>query len=278
MLCLPTLTHPALLAMSDPIRHGATKFPDQKVVHPHRLGLSLRAQLAAAVLEACPRACISPEPLPGRNLTGSGAAGSRLGFRAPEPVVKWRPLSAKSSINPNRHQGRSTIPHMQARGTMEEPSTADCFIGIDVAKRQLDVHILPSGDRFSVARDAVGLAQLVATLRPREPRLIVLEATGGLEVAVCAQLAAAGLPVAAINPRQIRAFAVALGRRAKTDRLDAAVIASFAERVRPDTRPLPDAMTQALGELVTRRRQIVGMITSEGNRLQQAVDQRRRSD
>jgi transposase len=167
---------------------------------------------------------------------------------------------------------------MQARGTMEEPGTADrlvdCFVGIDVAKRQLDVHILPSAHAFSVARDAAGLERLVSTLRPHAPRLIVMEATGGLEVVVCAQLAAAGLAVAAINPRQIRAFAIALGRRAKTDRLDAAVIASFAERVRPDPRPLPDATTQALGELVTRRRQIVGMITAEGNRLQQAVDQR----
>jgi len=167
---------------------------------------------------------------------------------------------------------------MQARGTMEEPGTADrlvdCFVGIDVAKRQLDVHILPSAHTFSVARDAAGLERLVSTLRPHAPRLIVMEATGGLEVVVCAQLAAAGLAVAAINPRQIRAFAVALGRRAKTDRLDAAVIASFAERVRPDPRPLPDATTQALGELVTRRRQIVGMITAEGNRLQQGVDQR----
>ena len=167
-----------------------------------------------------------------------------------------------------------TIPHLQARGTMEEPATADCFVGIDISKQQLDVHILPSGHTFSVTRDAAGLDQLVATLRPCAPQLIVLEATGGLEVVVCARLAACGLAVVAINPRQIRAFAVALGRRAKTDRLDAAVIASFAERVRPDVRALPDATTQALGELVTRRRQIVG--TAENNRLQQAIDPRLR--
>jgi transposase len=163
---------------------------------------------------------------------------------------------------------------LQARGAMEEANTANGFVGIDIAKRQLDVHVLPLGDAFSVARDAAGLEQLVAALRRYAPRLIVLEATGGLEVVVCAQLAAAGLPVVAINPRQIRGFATALGRRAKTDRLDAAVIAAFAERVRPDVRPLPDATTQALGELVTRRRQVVGMITAESNRLQQAVDPR----
>jgi hypothetical protein len=117
------------------------------------------------------------------------------------------------------------IAHSQALGAMEEPASANCFVGIDVGKRQLDVHILPSGTTFSVARDAAGLEQLVAKLRPHAPRLIVLEATGGLEVVVCAHLAAAGLAVVAINPRQIRAFAVALGRRAKTDRLDAVVIA-----------------------------------------------------
>ncbi len=159
---------------------------------------------------------------------------------------------------------------------MEEPSTNDCFIGIDVSKRQLHVHVLPSGHSFRVARDPAGLEQLVVTLRPLVPRLIVLKATGGVEVVVCARLAAAALPVVAINPRQIRGFAVALGRRAKTDRLDAAIIAAFAERVRPDVRPLPDATTQALGELVTRRRQIVGMITAESNRVQQAVDPRLR--
>jgi transposase len=168
------------------------------------------------------------------------------------------------------------IPHLQARETMEEASMADCFVGIDISKRQLDVHVLPSGDSFSVARDPAGLEQLVTALRPLAPRLIVMEATGGLEVVVCAGLAAAALPVVAINPRQIHGFAVALGRRAKTDRLDAAIIAAFAERVRPDIRPLPDATTQALGELVTRRRQIVGMITAESNRLQQAVDARLR--
>jgi transposase len=157
---------------------------------------------------------------------------------------------------------------------LEDPDTGDCFVGIDVAKRQLDVHLLPSRKSFSVSRDPDGLEQLAAALRPYAPRLVVLEATGGLEVVVCAQLAAAGLPVVAVNPRQIRAFAVALGRLAKTDRLDAAVIAAFAARVRPELRPLPDATTQALGELVARRRQIVGMITAESNRLQQAMGRR----
>jgi transposase len=155
---------------------------------------------------------------------------------------------------------------------MEEPNSAGSFVGIDVAKRQLDVHVLPSGLTFSVGRDAEGLDHLVDRLRADAPQLIVLEATGGLETMVCAHLATAGLPVVAVNPRQIRAFAVAIGQRAKTDRLDAAVIALFAERVRPPVRPLADAATQSLQALVTRRRQLVGMISAEGNRLQQAAN------
>jgi transposase len=169
------------------------------------------------------------------------------------------------------------IPHLQARGTMEDTTTTttvDCFVGIDIAKRQLDVHLLPSGQAFTLTRDQAGLERLVAILQPRAPHLIVLEATGGLETVVCASLAAAGLPVVAVNPRQIRAFAIALGRLAKTDQIDAAVIASFAERVRPPVRPLPDAQARALGELVTRRQQIVGMITTENNRLNQALNRR----
>lgn len=157
---------------------------------------------------------------------------------------------------------------------MEESAIAACFVGIDVSKRRLDVHVLPSGEAFSLDRGAAGLQQLVERLRPYAPSLIVLEATGGLEVVVCASLAAGGLPVVAVNPAQVRAFARAIGRLAKTDQLDAEVIALFAERVRPALRPLPDAMTQQLGELVARRRQIVGMVTAESNRLQQAAGNR----
>jgi transposase len=157
---------------------------------------------------------------------------------------------------------------------MEANALAEVFVGIDVAKRRLDVHLLPSGESFALDRTAAGLEQLVEKLRPHAPGLIVLEATGGLEVVVCASLAAAGLPVVAVNPRQIRAFAVALGRLAKTDAVDAAVIASFAERVRPAIRPLPDEQARSFAEMVTRRQQIVAMISSETNRLHQAAGTR----
>jgi len=141
-----------------------------------------------------------------------------------------------------------------------------CFVGIDVSKATLDVHVLPQGESFSVARDSAGVAALVERLRALEAKLIVLEATGGFEQVVSAALGAAGLPVAQINPRQIRDFARALGRLAKTDRIDAAVIALFAERVQPQMRPLPDEQARLLDELVTRRRQVIEMIVAEGNR------------
>ena len=140
------------------------------------------------------------------------------------------------------------------------------FVGIDVAKDRLDVHVRPSGEAFSVARDGKGLDELVARLRKMDVALIVLEATGGFETMVAGALCAAGLPLAVVNPRQIRDFARATGRLAKTDTLDAAANAHFAEAVQPAPRPVPDAQAQALGELVTRRRQIVEMMAVERNR------------
>ena len=140
------------------------------------------------------------------------------------------------------------------------------FVGIDVAKDRLDVHVRPSGEAFSVARDGKGLDELVFRLCRLDVALIVLEATGGFETTVAGTLCANALPLAVVNPRQIRDFARATGRLAKTDALDAAVIAHFAEAVRPDPRPVPDAQAQALGELVTRRRQIVEMMAVERNR------------
>lgn len=148
------------------------------------------------------------------------------------------------------------------------------FVGIDVSKRSLDVHIHPAGDAFSVERNVAGLDGLVARLQALCPALIVLEATGGFEQTVAATLNAAALPVMVINPRQIRDFARAMGRLAKTDRIDAEVIALFAARLRPSLRPLPDEQTVALSEMVARRRQIVEMITAEGNRLRQAHGKR----
>jgi transposase len=143
------------------------------------------------------------------------------------------------------------------------------FIGIDVAKDHLDVHVRPAGDAFSVQRDDEGVASLAKRWAKDRPTLIVLEATGGFETIVAAGLAAAGLPVAVVNPRQIRDFARATARLAKTDALDAAVIAHFAEAVKPVARPLADPQTRVLGELTARRRQLVEMIVAEGNRRRQ---------
>lgn len=151
---------------------------------------------------------------------------------------------------------------------------AHSFVGIDVSKRSLDVHIHPAGEAFSVERNGTGLDGLVARLQALGPALIVLEATGGFEQTVAATLNAAILPVVVINPRQIRDFARAIGRLAKTDRIDAEVIALFAARIRPPLRPLPDEDTVALSEMVARRRQIVEMITAENNRLRQAQGKR----
>ena len=142
-----------------------------------------------------------------------------------------------------------------------------CFVGIDVAKATLDVAVRPAGERWSAPNDEAGIGALVTRLRPLTPALIVLEATGGFETAAVAALAAAGLPVVVANPRQVRDFARATGQLAKTDALDAQVLALFAERVRPELRPLPDAAVQALDALLTRRRQLLEMLVAEQNRL-----------
>jgi transposase len=148
------------------------------------------------------------------------------------------------------------------------------FVGIDVAKDRLDVHLRPGGESFAVARDGEGLAGLVGRLRALAPALVVMEATGGYETVVASALAAAHLPLAVVNPRQIRAFARATGKLAKTDRLDAAAIAHFAEAIRPPVRPIADAEAQALGELVARRRQVIEMIVAETNRRRRASQRR----
>lgn len=139
-------------------------------------------------------------------------------------------------------------------------------VGIDVSKDRLDVGVRPSGEAFAVERNAAGLERLTARLKELSPQIVALEATGGFETVAAAALAGAGLPVAIVNPAQIRAFAKALGQRAKTDPIDAAVIAHFAEATRPEVRPLPDEATRLLADLVTRRRQIVEMIGAERQR------------
>ena len=145
--------------------------------------------------------------------------------------------------------------------------TDSIFVGIDVAKAQLDVHVRPARDTFAVANEPAGITDLVARLVPLRPTLIVLEATGGLEYAAAAALAAAGSAVAVVNPRQTRDFAKALGRLAKTDALDAATLAEFRDRVRPSPRPLPDETARAFGTLLLRRRQLLEMRAAEQNRL-----------
>lgn len=154
---------------------------------------------------------------------------------------------------------------------------AGTFVGIDVSKDRLDVHVHPSGEAFACMRDAEGLDQLLAQLAPLNPTLVAIEATGGFETIAAAHLAAAGLPVAVVNPAQVRAFATALGKRAKTDPIDAFVIARFAEAARPQPKPAPEETLQALADLVTRRRQIVAMIGAEKQREKRAPARLRKS-
>ena len=144
------------------------------------------------------------------------------------------------------------------------------FVGIDVSKARLDIAVRPAGTIRSVPHDEAGLATVVEQLRQMQPTLVVLEATGGLEVVLSGALAAAGVRVVVVNPRQVRDFAKATGRLAKTDALDAQVLAQFADAVRPAVRPLPEASTQELAALLARRRQLVEMLTAEKNRLGRA--------
>lgn len=139
-------------------------------------------------------------------------------------------------------------------------------VGIDVSKDRLDVAARPSGERFTIAHDGKGVAELVSRLKSLAPARVVIEASGGYEAALAAALASAKLPVIVLNPVQVRAFAKAIGQRAKTDPIDAAVIARFAEAVRPEVRPLPDEAARFLADLVARRRQIVEMIAAERQR------------
>lgn len=147
---------------------------------------------------------------------------------------------------------------------MESPHV---FVGIDVAKAPLDIALRPTGTRWTVTNAEAGIAALVAQLQEMQPTLIVLEATGGLQRAVVAALAAAALPVVVVNPRQVRDFAKATGQLAKTDALDARALAHFAEAIRPAPRPVADADTEELRALLARRRQLIAMRTAEQHRL-----------
>lgn len=141
------------------------------------------------------------------------------------------------------------------------------FVGIDVAKARLDVAVRPSAEAFALSNDEASVKELAKRLRALEPERVVLEASGGFEVAVAAVLAAGGLPVVVVNPRQVRDFARATGTLAKSDPIDARILAWFGEALRPEVRPLNDEHTQALAALLKRRRQLVEMLTAEKNRL-----------
>ena len=167
-----------------------------------------------------------------------------------------------SPSNPNSRLGR------KVRSSIRQGRVAMDIIavGIDVSKDRLDVAVRPGGEAFTVERNGSGLDRLVARLGLLAPTIVALEATGGFETIAAAALASAGLPVVVINPAQIRAFAKAIGQRAKTDPIDAAVIAHFAEATKPQVRPLRDEATRLLADLVARRRQIIEMIGAERQR------------
>lgn len=148
------------------------------------------------------------------------------------------------------------------------------YVGIDVSKDWLDVHVAPAGEDWRVGRNAAGLDELVARLAGLKLDCIGIEATGGYEIVVAATLGAAGMPVAVLNPAQVRHFAGALGKRAKTDPIDAAVIARFVKATEPAIRPLPDEETRMLADLVARRRQIIAMLVAERLRLKRATARR----
>jgi len=147
-------------------------------------------------------------------------------------------------------------------------------VGIDVAKDRLDVCVRPSGESFVAVRNSAGIEDLAQRLKQLAPRVVAIEATGGFETVVAAGLAAAGVPLVIVNPAQVRAFAQALGKRAKTDPIDAAVIAHFVEATQAQPRPLPDETTRLLAELVSRRRQIVDMMSAEGQRDRRLTNKR----
>ena len=154
--------------------------------------------------------------------------------------------------------------------------STDRYIGVDVSKDKLDVAVYPTIELFTVDNDQAGIDQLLQRIQELHPALIVFESTGGYELTAATTLFAAGLPVVVVNARQVRDFAKSIGKLAKTDAIDAKVIAQFASAVKPDLRPLKDEITKELTALVTRRRQIVDMIVAESNRLPLAAKPSRR--
>src|SRR4051812_5806658 len=202
-------------------------------------------------------------------MLGAVAGERPLPLRDTKPV-RERGSSPAVPSNPNSRLGRSKrSPLAQGWDRMDA-----IVVGIDVSKDRLDVAVRPSGGLFLVGRDAGGLQSLIERLARLSPAIIAGEATGGVETVVAASLAAAKLAGVVVNPAQVRAFAQALGRRAKTDPIDAGVIAHFAEATRPQVRALPDAETQLLADLVARRRQIVAMMVAERQRQKRLTEKR----
>jgi transposase len=151
-------------------------------------------------------------------------------------------------------------------------TTVDCYVGVDVSKARLDVAVRPTGERYSVANDPEGIETLLGGLEEVDPpKLVVLEATGGFERPAAMAIAASGIPVAVVHPRKVRDFAKATGTLAKTDRIDAYVLARFAEALKPEPKALPDEEAVLLGEIIDRRRQLIGMLVAENNRLSATV-------
>jgi transposase len=201
-------------------------------------------------------------------MSRNAAARSGAGATPPQPLVdgtvgeSW---GVPASVGrPNSRQGRQASPHRQGWAWRMDRITR--FVGIDVSKARLDIHLLPGSQSLTVGNDQAGFEALVARLVDGTPTLVVLEATGGLQERAAATLAAAGLLVAVVNPRQVRDFAKATGQLAKTDRLDARAIARFAQAVRPAPTPLADPERQVLVDLVGRRRQLVEMRATERTR------------
>src|SRR5215217_6235251 len=227
---------------------------------------SLRARGAPSTMLRMVPACNS-RPADSGMMLGAVAGGRPCPPRASSP--QWE-LGAPPVVpsTSNSRLGRKS-PVAQGRGSMDMKA-----VGIDVSKDRLDVHLWPDGIAFAVARDGKSLAELIERLLPLTPDLVVVEATGGFETVVAAALAGAGLPLVVANPAQIRHFAQAAGTRAKTDPIDAAMIARFGHDMKPDVRPLPDEATQLLADLVARRRQIIEMIVAERNRERRATVRR----
>ena len=171
----------------------------------------------------------------------------------------------------------ATSPHSQGRDSIEKSEREDmedrentCYVGVDISKAHLDIGLNPGGAGWRESNSGEGIERVVVKLKELRPSLIVLEATGGYEADVATALALAGLPVAVVNPRQVRDFAKSLGKLAKTDRLDAEVLARFAQAIRPEARYLPDPQARELQALVSRRKQVIEIRVSEKNRLSTA--------